>query len=76
MTPWEPLIIYSDPTSPSPPTTHTQTLSSSLPLSPRIPHTEDIDSELRLFAYDCVCYRKIKDSENTVKLQEDIDGLG
>ena len=35
--------------------------------------TEDIDSELRLFADDCVCYREIKD---TVKLQEDIDRLG
>ena len=38
--------------------------------------TEDIDSELRLFADDCVCYREIKDTEDTVKLQEDIDGLG
>ena len=38
--------------------------------------TEDIDSELRLFADDCVCYREIKDTEDTVKLQEDIDHLG
>ena len=38
--------------------------------------TEDIDSELRLFAGDCVCYREIKDTEDTVKLQEDIDRLG
>ena len=38
--------------------------------------TEDIDSELRLFADDCVCYREIKDTEDTVKLQEDIDRLG
>ena len=38
--------------------------------------TEDIDSELRLFADDCVCYREIKDIEDTVKLQEDIDRLG
>ena len=38
--------------------------------------TEDIDSELRLFADDCVCYRGIKDTEDTVKLQEDIDRLG
>ena len=38
--------------------------------------TEDIDSELRLFADDCVYYRKIKDTEDTVKLQEDIDRLG
>ena len=38
--------------------------------------TEDIDSELRLFADDCVCYCEIKDTEDTVKLQEDIDHLG
>ena len=38
--------------------------------------TEDIDSELRCFADDCVCYREIKDIEDTVKLQEDIDHLG
>ena len=38
--------------------------------------TKDIDSELRLFADDCVCYREIKDTEDTVKLQEDIDRLG
>ena len=38
--------------------------------------TEDIDSELRFFADDCVCYREIKDTEDTVKLQEDIDRLG
>ena len=38
--------------------------------------TEDIDSELRLFADDCVCYREITDIEDTVKLQEDIDRLG
>ena len=34
--------------------------------------TENIDSELRLFADDCVCYREIKDTEDTVKLQEHI----
>ena len=34
------------------------------------------DSELRLFAEDCVCYGEIKNSEDTVKLQEDIDHLG
>ena len=33
--------------------------------------TKGTDSELRLFADDCVCYRKIKNSEDTVKLQED-----
>ena len=37
--------------------------------------TEDTDSELILFADDCVCYREIKDTEDTVKLQEDIDRL-
>ena len=35
-----------------------------------------IDSELRLFADDCVCYHEIQNSEDTVKLQEDIDRLG
>ena len=35
--------------------------------------TEDIGLELRLLADDCVCYREIKDTEDTVKLQEDID---
>ena len=34
--------------------------------------TEDIDSELRLYADDCVCIREIKDTEDTVKLKEDI----
>ena len=38
--------------------------------------TTDIDSEVKLFADDCVCYRKIKGTEETVKLQEDIDRLG
>ena len=38
--------------------------------------TTDIDSEIRLFADDCVCYREIKCTENTVKLQADIDRLG
>ena len=31
----------------------------------------DIDSETRLFADDCVCYRGIKDTEDTLKLQKD-----
>ena len=35
----------------------------------------DIDSEIRL-ADDCVCYREIKDTEDTLKLQKDIDQLG
>ena len=38
--------------------------------------TTDTDSEIRLFADDCVCYREIKGTEDTVKLQEDIDRLG
>ena len=36
----------------------------------------DIESEIRLFADDCVCYREIKDIEDTAKLQKDIDRLG
>ena len=36
----------------------------------------DIDSGIRLFADDCVCYREIKDTEDTLKLQKDIDQLG
>ena len=39
--------------------------------------TADIESEIRLFADDCVCYREIKDTEDTLKLQGDIEiGLG
>ena len=38
--------------------------------------TEDIDSELRLFADGCVCYRELKDSEDTVQFQRDIDRGG
>ena len=36
----------------------------------------DIESEIRLFADDCVCYREIKDIEDTLELQKDIDCLG
>ena len=36
----------------------------------------DIESEIRLIADDCVCYREIKDIEDTLKLQKDIDRLG
>ena len=36
----------------------------------------DIESEIRLFAGGCVCYREIKDKEDTFKLQRDIDRLG
>ena len=35
-----------------------------------------IESEIRLFADDFVCYREIKDIEDTLKLQKDIDRLG
>ena len=38
--------------------------------------TADIKSEIRLFADDCVCYREIKDKEDILKLQGDIDRLG
>ena len=36
----------------------------------------DIESEIRLFADDCVCYRGIKNIEDTLKLKKDIDRLG
>ena len=36
----------------------------------------DIESEIRLFVDDCVCYREIKDEDDTMKLQRDIDRLG
>ena len=36
----------------------------------------DIESEIRLFADDCVCYLEIKNEEDTLKLQRDIDRLG
>ena len=36
----------------------------------------DTESEIRLFADDCVCYREIKNDEETLKLQRDIDRLG
>ena len=35
--------------------------------------SSDIESEIRLFADDCVCYREIKDEKDTMKLQRDID---
>ena len=38
--------------------------------------TSDTESEIRLFADDCVCYREVMDEEDTVKLQRDIDRLG
>ena len=39
-------------------------------------NTADIESEIRLFADDCVCYSEIKKEEDTLKLQRDIDRLG
>ena len=38
--------------------------------------TADIESEIRLFADDCICYREIKYKEDTLKLQRDNDRLG
>ena len=38
--------------------------------------TSDIESEIRLFADVCVCYREIKNVEDTVKLQKDIVRFG
>ena len=35
-----------------------------------------IDSQIRLFADECVCYQQIKTVEDTLKLQKDIDLLG
>jgi hypothetical protein len=35
-----------------------------------------VDSETRLFADDCVCYREIHSTEDCLKLQNDIDNLG
>ena len=38
--------------------------------------SSDVESKVRLCAYDCVCNREIKDEENTMKLHRDIDRLG
>ena len=38
--------------------------------------SSDIESEIRLFADDYVYYREIKDEEDTMKFQKDIDRLG
>ena len=35
-----------------------------------------MDSEIRLFADDCVCYREIRGTDDSFKLQKDIDRLG
>ena len=34
------------------------------------------ESDIRLFVDDCVCYRQIDSTEDTLKLQKDIDQLG
>ena len=36
----------------------------------------DIDSEIRLVADDCVCYREIKDTGDALKFEKDINQLG
>ena len=38
--------------------------------------SSDIESGISLFADDCVCYCKIRNEEDTIKLQRDIDRLG
>ena len=38
--------------------------------------TSNIESEIRLFAHDCICYREIKNEKDTVKHQRDSDRLG
>ena len=38
--------------------------------------TSNIESEIGSSADGCVCYREVKDEEDTVKLQRDIDRLG
>ena len=38
--------------------------------------SSDIESEIRLFADDCVCCREIKEEIDTMKLLRDIDRLG
>lgn len=37
---------------------------------------DNINSEIRLYADDCVCYRQVDSIEDTVKLPKDIDRLG
>ena len=33
-------------------------------------------AEIKLFADDCVCYREVRDTDDALKLQKDIDRLG
>jgi hypothetical protein len=37
---------------------------------------KNTESNIRLFADDCVFYRKILTNEDTIKLQRDVDRLG
>ena len=37
---------------------------------------DEVSSDIRLFADDCVCYREIKTVEDCHRLQSDIDKLG
>ena len=34
---------------------------------------DDVTSNVRLFADDCVCYREINNEEDCIELQKDID---
>ena len=36
----------------------------------------DRDSEIRFYTDDCVCYCEIRDTDDSLKLQKDIDRLG
>ena len=38
--------------------------------------SSDFENGIRPFADDCVCYREVKDEEDTAKLQRDSDQLG
>ena len=38
--------------------------------------TADIESEIRPFSIDCVCYCEIKGIQDTLNLERDIDRLG
>ena len=38
--------------------------------------SSDTESEIRRFADDCVCYREIKDEDDTMNIQRDIGRLG
>ena len=39
-------------------------------------YINDISTEIRLFAEDCACFCEIRDTEDSLKLQKDIDRLG